>query len=129
VQDHYGRELRTGWVLLNPFKLSLDIHDVELLDRAGQRFLGFSEAQANLSATGLWQSGWILDRLYLRDLTLELVRLQPDEYNFSDLHASDSSTENGPPWAQGLLGRSLFRMQRKHRETFQTRQLELSLVL
>jgi hypothetical protein len=41
--------LRTGWVLLNPFKLSLDISKAELDDDEGKPFLAFNEASVNLS--------------------------------------------------------------------------------
>ncbi len=45
------------------------------------------------------RTGWVLDGLYLRDLYLELVRLKPDEYTFSDLLARDTSVE---PLAEAL---------------------------
>lgn len=93
LKDTYSRELRTGWVLFNPFTLSLDIHDAELFDDTGEPFLAFSEASVNLSLDSLWQPGWVFDALLLRDLKLDVVRLDPDEYNFSDLLAADAAVE------------------------------------
>lgn len=106
VKDTWGRDLRTGWVLFNPFKVSLDIRDLELSDAGGARFLAFSDASINLSMASLWQPGWVLDRVHLRDLYLELARLQVDKYNFSDLLASDTITEPvGEPDAVAALPR------------------------
>jgi len=108
MKDTYGRELRTGWVLLNPFTLSLDIRDAELLDATGSRFLAFSAASIDLSASSLWQPGWVLDRVYMRDLFLEAARLAPDQYNFSDLLPADAADpppagEAPPPGDGGPL--------------------------
>lgn len=93
LKDTYGRELRTGWVLFNPFTVSLDIRDAELLDDTGERFVAFSDASIDLSMTSLWEPGLVFDRLLLRDLYLEVTRLTPDEYNFSDLLVRDTAAE------------------------------------
>lgn len=93
LQDTYGRELRTGWVLFNPFKISLDISEAELSDDTGERFIGFSEATVDLSMESLWQPGWVLDRVRIRDLYLDVTRLTEDEYTFSDLLAGDTAQE------------------------------------
>ena len=85
MQDSYGRELRTGWILLNPFKLSLDISEAALSDDTGERFIGFSEASVDLSLQSLWQPGWVLDTVSIRDLYVDVTRLTEDEYTFSDL--------------------------------------------
>lgn len=93
LQDTYGRELRTGWVLFNPFKISLDISEAELSDDTGERFIGFSEATVDLSMESLWQPGWVLDRVRIRDLYLDVTRLTEDEYTFSDLLSDDTAQE------------------------------------
>lgn len=93
VKDAWGRQLQTGWVLFNPFTVSLDVRDAELSGAAGERFLAFSDASIDLSMSSLWQPGWVLDRVYLRDLHAELTRLQPDQYNFSDLLGDGSDSE------------------------------------
>lgn len=99
VQDTYGRELRTGWVLFNPFTLSLEIRDAALDDDTGEPFLSFSAASINLSLQSIWQPGWVLDAVTLKDLALDIERLTPDEYNFSDLLGDD--TEDAPPEPAG----------------------------
>ncbi|CAA0101431.1 Uncharacterised protein [Halioglobus japonicus] len=96
LKDNYGRELQTGWILLNPFTLSLDISDAQLSDDSGERFVGFSEASIDISMESLWQPGWVLDTVRIRDLYVEVTRLTENEYNFSDLISSDTSTEEPP---------------------------------
>lgn len=93
LQDTYGRELRTGWILLNPFKLSLDVSDAQLDDKNGEPFVAFSEASVNLSIESLWRPGWVFDAVTLRDLFVEITRLTEDEYNFSDFLTSDTEEE------------------------------------
>ena len=82
MHDTYDRELDTGWVLLNPFTLSLDISDARLNDATGKLFVAFSKASINLSLGSLWQSGWVFDALKLQGLDLEVTRITEDGYNF-----------------------------------------------
>jgi uncharacterized protein DUF748 len=93
LNDTYGRELQTGWILLNPFTLSLDISDAQFSDDSGERFVSFSEASIDLSLESLWQPGWVLDTVRIRDLYVEVTRLTEDEYNFSDLISGDVPPE------------------------------------
>jgi len=93
MQDTYGRELRTGWVLFNPFKISLDISEAQLSDNTGERFIGFSEASIDLSLHSLWQPGWVLDTVKIRGLYVDVTRLTQDEYSFSDLLPNDTAQE------------------------------------
>ena len=97
MHDTYDRELDTGWVLLNPFTLSLDISDARLNDATGKLFVAFSKASINLSLGSLWQSGWVFDALKLQGLDLEVTRITEDGYNFSDLLKSneESATKSG----------------------------------
>ena len=85
LADNYSRELTTDWVLLNPFKLSLDISEAELRDDTGEPFVSFSEASVNLSLESIWKPGWVLDVVKVRDLSVDITRLSDDEFNFSDL--------------------------------------------
>ena len=93
VQDTYGRQLNTGWVLLNPFKISLDMSEAELTDTRGEPFASFSEASINLSMESLWHSGWVLDTIKIHDIFVDVVRETDDTFNFSDLLASESAQE------------------------------------
>jgi hypothetical protein len=96
LKDNYDRELQTGWVLLNPFALSLDISEAQLDDSTGKPFVAFSEASIDLSLEGLWQPGWVLNTVKIRDLYVEVTRLTETEYNFSDFISGDSAVEEPP---------------------------------
>jgi Domain of Unknown Function (DUF748) len=96
LQDTFGRELQTGWVLLNPFTLSLDVHDMQLDDTGGERFVAFSEASIDLSMESLWQPGWVLDTVKIRDLYVQVTRRSEEEFNFSDLLGGDTVTVEEP---------------------------------
>lgn len=93
LNDTFGRELQTGWVLFNPFTLSLDIHDAQLNDANGERFLAFSEASIDLSIQSLWQPGWVLDTVRIRDLYVHVTRRSEEEFNFSDLLGEETLQE------------------------------------
>ncbi len=95
LKNTYGWELRTGWVLLNPFKVSLDIRDAALVDEGGAPFLAFHDASVDLSMSSLWKRAWVLDRVRLHDLALDVVRLTQDTYNFSDLLAGGTEVPEG----------------------------------
>ena len=94
VQDTYGRQLHTSWVLLNPFIISLDVSEAELSDTNGKPFASFSEASINLSMESLWRSGWVFDTIKVHDIFVDVVRETDDKFNFSDLLASDPEEES-----------------------------------
>lgn len=104
MQDTYHRQLQTGWVLLNPFKLSLDISEAQLSDITGERFVAFKEASVNLSLESLWRSGWILDELKIQDLYVAVTRLSEDEFNFSDLLTDDGADATTPAPPENDVG-------------------------
>jgi hypothetical protein len=99
VQDTYGRELQTGWVLFNPFTLSLDVSEAQLNDPGGERFVAFSEASIDLSLESLWQPGLVFDAIRIRDLFIAVTRHTEDEYNFSDMLASAATDPPAEPAA------------------------------
>jgi hypothetical protein len=94
LQDTYGRELHTGWVLFNPFTLSLDVSEAQLNDPGGERFVAFSEASIDLSLESLWQPGWVLDTVSIRNLYVAVTRHSEDSFNFSDLIPDDTGNSN-----------------------------------
>lgn len=101
VEKNWGRTLDTRWVILNPFKLSLDLASAKLSEPDGEHFLEIGDSSVNLSLSSLWQSGVVLDELTLHDLDVKLVRSGEERFNFSDLMpAADDSApeeESGPP--------------------------------
>ncbi len=85
MKDNYGWELSTGWVLLNPFTLSLDASEAELKNEHSELVLSFSEAEINLSLASIWKTGWVLDKISLQNIFLTVSRLTETEFNFSSL--------------------------------------------
>ncbi|MAT93033.1 MAG: hypothetical protein CME59_10575 [Halioglobus sp.] len=85
VEEHYGRQLDTEWVVLNPFKLSLDISRAQLSEVDGTPFLALADTSVNLSLASLWRQGFVLDELRVHDVSLRLAHLGENEFNFSDL--------------------------------------------
>lgn len=93
LQENYGWELETGWVLLNPFKLSLDISDADIRDPEGETVLSFSSGSVNLSLGSLWRPGWVLDTFSLQNIFLGVTRISEEEYNFSSLLPQEETAE------------------------------------
>ena len=99
VRDTYGWTLDTGWVVLNPFKLSLDVSDAALRDTRDEQVLGFSEGSVNLSLASLYNAGWIMDKVKFSNIQLAVARISADTYNFSDLlpePTNDAGLEDEP---------------------------------
>ncbi len=99
IRDTYGWTLDTGWVVLNPFKLSLDVSDAALRDTRDEQVLGFSEGSVNLSLASLWNAGWVMDRVKFSNIQLAVARISADTYNFSDLlpePTNDAGLEEEP---------------------------------
>ncbi len=85
VQDNYGRELQTEWVVLNPFKLSLDLKSLALSEPDGSHFFGLGESSVNLSLASLWHPGVVFDEIRAHDIAAHIVHLGDGQFNFSDL--------------------------------------------
>ncbi len=100
VEKHYGRTLETGFVILNPFKLSLDVASAALSETSGERFLSLGETSVNLSVASLWQQGWVLDELKVHDLAVKLVRFEDETFNFSNLLPPESAEPVDEPPAE-----------------------------
>ena len=71
VRDNYDRELDTRFVWLNPFSLSLDIHEAALPETSGEPFVSLDKASVNLSLASLWQEGIVFDRIQLSDIVMK----------------------------------------------------------
>jgi len=93
IENNYGRELQTKWVILNPFKLSLDVAEMQLNDPDGERFASLSEASVNLSMESIWQPGWVIDTLKVSDLYANVVRKPEGDFNFSDMTVSEAEPD------------------------------------
>ena len=102
VEEHYGRQLDTEWVVLNPFKLSLDISRAQLSEVDGTPFLALADTSVNLSLASLWRQGFVLDELRVHDVSLRLAHLGENEFNFSDLMPPPDPITPKPTLLPGL---------------------------
>jgi hypothetical protein len=104
IEKNFGRELHTKWVILNPFKLSLDVAEAQLNEPDGERFASLSEASVNLSMESIWQPGWVFDTLLVSDLFANVVRQPAGDFNFSDMAGSEAEPEEQETEEGGIPG-------------------------
>lgn len=104
VEKNFGRELHTKWVILNPFKLSLDVAEAQLNEPDGERFASLSEASVNLSVESIWQPGWVFDTLLVSELFANIVRKPEGDFNFSDMAGSDAAPAEEETEDSGIPG-------------------------
>lgn len=104
LEDTYGRQLETKWVLFNPFTLSLEIREAAIPEKDGSEFVGFESLSANLSVEGLWQNGWVMDRFALSGLHAYVTQLAPGKFNFDDFLPEPAPEEPLPEEPEGDTG-------------------------
>ncbi len=97
VKEHTGRQLHTDLIFVNPFSLAVQVRGARLIDPDGEKFVGFSLAEVNLSLASLWRTGWVLDVADLSDLYVHVRQTGPSTFNFSDMLPPPDDT---PPPAE-----------------------------
>jgi hypothetical protein len=85
VREATDRELRSELLLFNPFNLAVEARGVSLTEKDGHRPLAFRRFLADLSLASLWQPGIVLDRIWLDDLDVHVLRYENGEFHFADL--------------------------------------------
>jgi len=105
MEKQYGRQLSTEIILFDPFRLALEVRHAALQEVDGTDFASLDRAAVNLSMSGLWNPGIVLDELAIEGLNLHLRRLPGGELNVADLAGSGapSSTEPAAPSAPPAL--------------------------
>ena len=94
VQEQLNRELRAEIILYNPFTMALEIRRASLLEPSGETFAALQRAEVNLSLSGLWQSGWVLDAVAVEELYVHIRRIPGGDFNFTDMiPASDQAPD------------------------------------
>lgn len=95
VRDNLDRELRSELLLFNPFSLALDARGVELTERDGHRPVAFARLLIDLSLESLWSPGVVLDRLWIRELDVHVLRHSDGGFHFDDLLADSGDNSAG----------------------------------
>ncbi len=97
VAKHLQRELSTELVVFNPFSLGLEIRKASLSEPDGSSFASLDRAALNLSTSGLWQAGWILDELAIEGVDVALKRYRDGSLNISSLAPPGDENTAAPP--------------------------------
>jgi hypothetical protein len=86
VEAATGRKLAIGAVSLNPFTLTVTVHDFRLSERgSGETFATFSSARVAVSPASLYRRAHIVAAARLSAPRLRIIRAGTNLYNFSDL--------------------------------------------
>ena len=86
VEAATGRKLGIGALSLNPFTLTVTVHDFRLSERAsGVTFAAFSSARVTVSPASLYQRTHVIAAARLTAPRLRIVRVGTNLYNFTDL--------------------------------------------
>ncbi|AQA19491.1 hypothetical protein BST95_15860 [Halioglobus japonicus] len=93
LKEHYDRDFSTDITLFNPFNISLEMHNATLLQPDGSDFAALDQATVNLSLATLASEGIVFDRIAIEGLEITLRQDSPGEFNFSDLLATEETSD------------------------------------
>ena len=80
------RQITTGVVTFNPYKLRLIVDDVQMDGRdAAQPFIAIAQVNLRLSWSSLWRRALVVKQLAVERPSIHAVRLGPTTFDFSDL--------------------------------------------
>ncbi|MFY9329761.1 MAG: DUF748 domain-containing protein [Georgfuchsia sp.] len=88
-----GHSLTMDRPEFNPFKLSLRLHNLHLLEPDGKPLLGFKELLVDFSATSIYRRAWVFDVIRLDGLDASIVELPGQRLNWSVLLEAFKSKE------------------------------------
>ncbi len=86
VATETGRTLEIGSISINPFSLSVEVHNLHLSDvNQAKSFVSWDLLSVSLSMSSLYHRAPIIDKLRLDNPSIHLEKLAADRFNFSDL--------------------------------------------
>lgn len=96
VREVADRDLRSELLLFNPFTLAVEARGVSIVENDGHQPLAFRRLLVDLSLASLWQTGIVLDRIWLDELDVHVLRYEDGEFHFADLlPAGDAPDDTG----------------------------------
>ena len=104
ISEKTGHRLTMDRPEFNPFKLSLTLHNLHLVQPDGAPLLAFKELLVDFSTTSLVRRAWVFDAISLDGLEANVVELPGDKLNWSALLESLQSKE-APPQPAGPMPR------------------------
>ncbi|MEL7044720.1 MAG: DUF748 domain-containing protein [Pseudomonadota bacterium] len=93
VRDSIDRELASELLLFNPFTLAVEARGLTLTEADGHRPLAFKRLLIDLSLSSLWRPGIVLDRVWLDELDLHVLRYSDGRFHFDDLLGEEEAPE------------------------------------
>ena len=86
IRDNTGRTVVIEDVEINPFGMTAVMNGTKLLEPDNKTvFVGFSSVRASVSMKTLWRRAIILDKAEVRSPYVNVVRVAPNRYNFTDI--------------------------------------------
>ncbi|HEX4823031.1 MAG TPA: DUF748 domain-containing protein [Candidatus Polarisedimenticolaceae bacterium] len=103
MSKRLNREVSVGKVSVNPFELSMVIHDLKILDKDGKPFASWDRAEFNYRFTSLLSHDYVFDALTFEAPYARFVINEDGSLNIDDLlrifRATPSTEQAGPPSA------------------------------
>ncbi len=93
VRVSIDRELSSELLLFNPFTLAVEARGLSLTEADGHRPLAFKRLLIDLSLSSLWRPGIVLDRVWLDELDLHVLRYDDGSFHFDDLLSTEEVPE------------------------------------
>ncbi|MFD2189452.1 DUF748 domain-containing protein [Pistricoccus aurantiacus] len=90
-----GREVTIKQVSIDPFDAQVTLDQLRIAGEKDQPVLTSETVIARLQWRSLWESGWWLDSLMLKEPRLRLIRRQDGNWNLVRLFAGDEDTSQG----------------------------------
>lgn len=86
LTEELGRPVSLGSIQVNPFALSVKLHDLRIFETDGKNVaLGIGEIDGGVSLTSLFRLAPVLDELIITAPVVHVVRLAPSRFSFSDI--------------------------------------------
>ncbi len=85
ISEKTGHRLTMDRPEFNPFKLSLTLHNLHLVQPDGAPLLAFKELLVDFSTTSIVRRAWVFDAISLDGLEANVIELPGDKLNWSAL--------------------------------------------
>lgn len=115
LRNDYNRALKIGKIRINPFKLQIEIHDLDLHEEGSEKsFVSFERLQFSLSLSSLIDRALIIDDLILERPVLYLEKKGANHFNFSSLLPAEAERTQKSAEAEAGFLFSFNNLQIKH---------------
>jgi uncharacterized protein involved in outer membrane biogenesis len=96
VAQAIDRQVSVAAVRVNPLTLSVTVRGLDIREKTGAPFIHLGETYANLQTSSLFKWALVLKTVRLDTPVIDLVRLDAQRFNFSDIGAADPAA-TAPP--------------------------------